>query len=190
MTTRRALFLDRDGVINVDTGFVWQAEKFVFIDGVFEACRHARGLGYLLVVVTNQSGIGRGLYTEDDFRKLTRWMCARFAEEGAQIAKVYFAPTHPEHAIGRYRIESPDRKPGPGMILKAQADLGLDLSASALVGDRETDIEAAIAAGVRDKLLLVHEEGAPPSTRADMVVASLGDAVDWLEAESLANRCD
>lgn len=186
MTTRRALFLDRDGVINVDTGFVWQVEKFVFVDGVFEACRRARALGYLLVVVTNQSGIGRGLYTEEDFHELTRWMCARFAEEGAEIAKVYFAPTHPEHAVGRYRLDSPDRKPGPGMILKAQADLGIDPAASALVGDRETDIEAAIAAGVRDKLLLVHEEGAPPSTRADMVVASLGEAVDWLAQRARA----
>ena len=185
MTAPKALFLDRDGVINVDTGFVWQAEKFVFNDGVFEACRRARALDYLLVVVTNQSGIGRGLYTEDDFHNLSDWMCSRFAAEGVEIAKVCFAPTHPIHGQGRYRVESADRKPGPGMILKAQAEFGLDLGESALVGDRETDIRAALAAGVCHKLLIPHHEEAPKVSQADAVVRSLSEAIDWLEgAES------
>ena len=178
----RALFLDRDGVINVDTGFVWRPENFVFNDGVFAACRRARTLGYRLVVVTNQSGIGRGLYSEDDFNALTTWMCGRFADEGVEIARVYFAPTHPEHALGRYRVDSPDRKPGPGMLLRAAADLGLDLAASALVGDRETDIRAAHAAGVPIKLLIPHHEEDLAATLADAVVGSLGEAIDWLEA--------
>ncbi len=182
MAAPRALFLDRDGVINVDKGFVWRTEAFVFQDGVFAACRRAQAMDYLLVVVTNQSGIGRGLYTEDDFHALTEWMCDCFAEQDVEIARVYFAPTHPEHGVGRYRVDSPDRKPGPGMILKARDELGLDLAASALVGDRETDIRAAIAAGVRSKLLIPHHEEDLAVTRADAVVGSLAEAIDWLEA--------
>ncbi|CAN0431471.1 unnamed protein product [Discosporangium mesarthrocarpum] len=182
MAGPRALFLDRDGVINVDTGFVWQKEKFVFTNGVFESTRRAAALGYRLVVVTNQSGIGRGLYSEDDFRALSDWMCARFADEGVTIDRVYFAPTHPEHGIGRYRTDSPDRKPGPGMLLRAAADLGVDLEASALVGDRETDIRAAHAAGVPTKLLIPHHAEDIEGTLADAIVGSLAEAVDWLEA--------
>ena len=185
MAAARALFLDRDGVINVDTGFVWRPEEFVFVDGVFTACRRAAALGYRLVVVTNQSGIGRGLYSEDDFLALTAWMCGRFAEEGVEIARVYFAPTHPVHGIGRYRTDSPDRKPGPGMLLRAQADLGLDLAASALVGDRETDIRAAFAAGVGRKFLVPHHMEDTAGTCADAVIGSLAEAVDRLAADSI-----
>lgn len=176
----RALFLDRDGVINVDTGFVWRPEDFVFVDGVFAACRRASALGYRLVVVTNQSGIARGLYTEDDFGALTAWMCARFAAEGVGIERVYCAPTHPEHGIGRYRVDSPDRKPGPGMLLKAAAEIGVDLSISAMVGDRETDMRAAHAAGVPTKLLIPHRDEDTAATLADAVVGSLEEAVAWL----------
>ncbi len=177
----KALFLDRDGVINVDVGYIWRPEDFIFQDGVFEACRQARALGYQLVVVTNQAGIGRGLFSEEEFQELTSWMCARFADEGAEIARVYHAPTHPEEGVGIYKRESIDRKPGPGMLLKARDALGLDLAASALVGDRETDIEAALGAGVGQSLLVDSPE-APDETKADAVVDSLADAVAWLAA--------
>jgi len=180
MAGTRALFLDRDGVINIDAGFVWRPEDFVFVEGVFAACRRAVALGFRLVVVTNQSGIGRGLYSEDDFHGLTGWMCGRFADEGVEIARVYFAPTHPLHGVGRYRTDSPDRKPGPGMMLRAQADLGLDLAASALVGDRETDMRAASAAGIGLKLLIPHAGEDVSSTLADGIVGSLDQAVDRL----------
>jgi D-glycero-D-manno-heptose 1,7-bisphosphate phosphatase len=184
MTTgpRKALFLDRDGVINVDSGYIWRTEDFIFRDGVFDACRRAQNLGYMLVVVTNQAGIGRGLYTEPQFHELTAWMCGRFAEHDVEIARVYFAPTHPEKGIGIYRRESPDRKPGPGMIFKARDEFGLDLAASALVGDRETDIQAAINGGVGTRILIEGEEPAPHLSRADAVVDSLASAVDWLAA--------
>ncbi len=177
----RALFLDRDGVINVDVGYIWRPEDFIFRDGVFEACRQARSLGYHLVVVTNQAGIGRGLYSEDDYQQLTEWMCAQFADQGVDIARVYRAPTHPEDGIGIYKRESIDRKPGPGMLFKARDALGLDLAASALVGDRETDIAAAISAGVGQKLLVDSDE-APDDTKADAIVDSLAEAVTWLAA--------
>lgn len=179
---RKALFLDRDGVINHDSGYIWRTEDFIFCDGVFDACRKAQMLGYTLVVVTNQAGIGRGLYSESDFQKLTDWMCGCFRDEGVEIARVYHAPTHPEFAVGEYKREHIDRKPGPGMLLKARDHLGVDLRSSALVGDRETDIEAAIAAGVSHRMLIDHD-GGRPDTKADTVVGSLLEAVTWLERQ-------
>ncbi len=144
----RALFLDRDGVFNVNHGYVHTRERFDFIDGIFDACRQARALGYLLIVATNQAGIGRGFYGEADFHKLSDWMCAEFARRGAPIDRVYFCPFHPEHGIGPYRRDAPCRKPNPGMILEAARDFQLDLPRCALVGDKASDIEAGERAGV------------------------------------------
>ena len=153
MQPGRALFLDRDGVINVDHGYVHTPEKFEFVEGIYDLCRLARQLSYLLVVVTNQAGIGRGYYSEDDFHRLTNWMCGQFTAHGVEIAKVYFCPDHPEHGIGRYRRESPMRKPNPGMILGAATEFSLDLADCVLVGDKASDIEAGRAAGVGCSLL-------------------------------------
>ena len=178
--SQRALFLDRDGVINIDSGYIWRPEDFIFNDGVFEACRAARALDYLLIVVTNQAGIGRGLYSEKDFHALTDWMTAQFLENEIEIARVYYAPTHPEEAIGVYRRESPDRKPGPGMLLKARDEFGINMAASALVGDRETDIEAGINGGVGTRILIEGAEEDTSVSRADAVLGSLSEAVTWL----------
>lgn len=142
----RALFLDRDGVINVDRGYVHKREDFEFIDGIFELCRSAQELGYLIFVVTNQSGIGRGYYTEKDFLDLSDWMCGVFKEHGVKIEKVYYCPSLPEE-------NSPDRKPMPGMILRAAEEFGLDLERSVLIGDKDTDTQAGIAAGVGINLM-------------------------------------
>lgn len=176
----RALFLDRDGVINIDSGYIWRPEDFLFIDGVFEACRAARAMGYLLVVVTNQAGIGRGLYSEQDFHALTDWMLAQFRAEKIEIEQVYFSPTHPEEGIGIYRRESPDRKPGPGMLLKARDAFDIDMARSVIVGDRETDILAGINGGVATRILVEGAENDPASSQADVVVGSLAEAVAWL----------
>lgn len=148
MSARRALLLDRDGVINHDAGYSHRWENFVFIDGIFELARAAHLRDYLLVVVTNQAGIGRGLYTEQDFHVLSARMCERFAAEGAPIARVYFDPTHPEHGVGEYRRESFFRKPNPGMLLQAAEDFDLALADSVLVGDKPGDIQAGRRAGV------------------------------------------
>jgi len=145
---RPALFLDRDGVINIDHDYVCRQEDFEFVEGIFELCRHAKRLGYLIFVITNQAGIGRGYYTEQDFHSLTDWMCERFAAEGAALDRVYFCPYHAEHGVGPYRANSPFRKPAPGMILQARDEFGVDLANSVLVGDRSSDIQAGIAAGV------------------------------------------
>lgn len=177
----RALFLDRDGVINHDAGYTHAWERFRFVDGIFALGRAARARGYLLVVVTNQAGIGRGLYTEADFHALTARMCERFAREDAPIARVYFDPTHPEHGLGAYRRASPLRKPAPGMLLAARDDLGVSLPASVLVGDKPSDIEAGQRAGVRATLLYAPEGETPIcTTPPTAVVRTLEEAIDWL----------
>ena len=149
----RALFLDRDGVINVERSYVHYREAFQFQEGIFDLCREAQNLGYLLVVVTNQAGIARGFYTESEFLELTEWMVREFARRGITIAHVYYCPYHPIHGIGRYKYDSPDRKPKPGMLLRAQMDFNLDLTSSVLIGDTISDISAAKAAGVGTTIL-------------------------------------
>jgi D-glycero-D-manno-heptose 1,7-bisphosphate phosphatase len=150
----KALFLDRDGVINVEYGYVHLREAFQFQEGIFELCRAAQNLGYLLVVITNQAGIARGYYTESEFLDLTEWMIDKFTEQQIRIARVYYCPYHPIHGVGVYKYDSPDRKPKPGMLLRAQADFNLDLKLSLLIGDQLSDIQAAKAAGIGTTILL------------------------------------
>ncbi len=149
-----ALFLDRDGVINVDYGYVHSRERFHFTDGIFELARTASARGYLIVVVTNQAGIGRGLYGEAEFYSLTDWMCSHFLKQNVKIDRVYFSPYHPTAGIGRYQQDHVSRKPRPGMLIQAQRELKIDMTASILIGDKCSDIEAGSAAGVGTNLLL------------------------------------
>jgi D-glycero-D-manno-heptose 1,7-bisphosphate phosphatase len=146
---RSALFLDRDGVINVDHGYVHRIDQDEFLAGIFELARFAtHELRWPIVVVTNQAGIGRNYYDETAFQTLTDWMRAQFQAQNAPITGVYHCPYHPEFGIGKYRLDHPWRKPKPGMILQAASDLDLDLPASALVGNAMSDILAAAAAGI------------------------------------------
>lgn len=174
-----ALFLDRDGVINIDKNYVHRIEDFEFIEGIFELGRTANRLGLKVVVITNQAGIGRGYYDEQQFHHLTDWMLAQFAERGVSISKVYFCPYHPIAGIGEYRQDSYDRKPNPGMILAAQRDLDIDLDASVLVGDKETDLQAGRAAGIHWNLRFVNPENddCPPED----CFTQLADVEAWLE---------
>lgn len=144
----RALFLDRDGVINHDLGYTSRVENFQFTDGVFDLCRAARRSGYLLIVVTNQAGIGRGYYSEQDFLTLTAWMRERFNAEEALITDVFYCPFHPEHGVGHYKQDSLDRKPNPGMLLRAAEKYRLDLGHSIMIGDKDSDMQSASKAGV------------------------------------------
>lgn len=145
----RALFLDRDGVINVDRGYVHRIDQFEFIPGIFELVRFAvHDLRWPVIVTTNQSGIGRGLFDEVAFQSLTRWMCERFKAEDAPLTRVYHCPYHPQDGIGEYKADHPWRKPNPGMILQAASDYNIDIGNSALVGDGMRDIEAAAVAGI------------------------------------------
>lgn len=175
----KAVFLDRDGVINKDTGYVYKAEDFHFLNGIFHFCRVAQKNGYLLIVVTNQAGIARGYYTEDDFLALNRWMLERFKEEGIQIASVYYCPFHPKHGIGIYRQDSKDRKPNPGMLLKAQDQFQIDLSHSVLIGDKDSDIEAGYAAGV-GQIIALHGRYALKEAPGVIHINSLKEALHVL----------
>ena len=148
MPGNRALFLDRDGVINHDAGYTSSAENFQFIKGIFDLCRTAKRLGYLLIVVTNQAGIGRGYYSEQDFLTLTEWMRERFKAEGAPITDVFHCPYHPQHGVGQYKIDSFDRKPNPGMLLRAAEQHRLDMANSVMIGDKDSDMQAASRAKV------------------------------------------
>lgn len=155
----RALFIDRDGIINVDHGYVHRIEQFEFIPGIFELTRFVSSeLGWPIIVATNQSGIGRGYFDEQAFDLLTRWMCERFRQEGAPLTRVYHCPYHPEHGIGAYRADHPWRKPRPGMLLQAADDYGISLADSVLVGDTMTDIEAGAAAGIRRLIRVTYHE--------------------------------
>ena len=146
--TGRGLILDRDGVINEDGGYLHRIEDCRFVDGIFELTAGFAAEGFAVVIASNQSGIGRGYYTEADFERLMAWMKAEFARRGVAIAGVYHCPDHPTAGVGRYRRANPRRKPGPGMLLQAARDLNLDLARSWTVGDQMSDIEAGRAAGV------------------------------------------
>jgi D-glycero-D-manno-heptose 1,7-bisphosphate phosphatase len=154
VTTRKALFLDRDGVINHEIGYLSRVGQVRFMPGIFELCRRAKRLDFLLLIVTNQAGIARGHYSESDFLRLMEWMSERFEENDAAIDRIFYCPYHPEFGIGDYKRDSPDRKPGPGMILRAASDLNLDLSQCVLVGDRSSDMQAGASAGVGSLYLL------------------------------------
>jgi len=151
---RCGLLLDRDGIINEDVGYLHRIEDCRFIDGIFEMAQAFAGRGFALAIVTNQSGIGRGYYGIDEFEALMRWMRHAFAAHGVTIDAVYHCPDHPTHGIGAYRRENSWRKPGPGMLLQAAADLDLDLARSWCIGDRTSDVAAGRAAGVGTLVLL------------------------------------
>ncbi|MBD3801170.1 MAG: D-glycero-beta-D-manno-heptose 1,7-bisphosphate 7-phosphatase [Campylobacterales bacterium] len=160
-----ALFLDRDGVINVDTDYLYRIEDFEFIDGIFELCTAYQARGFLIVVVTNQSGIARGRYSEADFDRLTAWMVEEFSKRGVKIAGIYSCPHHPE-VTGACSC----RKPEPGMLLQAAEELGIDLTRSVMVGDKERDIVAAHRAGVRETYLF---DAKAQTTEASRIIKSL-----------------
>lgn len=146
----KALFLDRDGVINYDPGYVYRIEDFEFMPGIFEALAGFMALGYEIFVVTNQSGIGRGYYSEDDFAKLSKYMIDEFKSYGVEIKKIYHCPHTPSDDCNC-------RKPRPGMILQALNEHNIDPQASLIIGDKPSDLEAARRAGVESGYLIGDE---------------------------------
>lgn len=182
--TGRGLILDRDGVVNEDSGYLHRIEDCRFVAGIFELTAGFAARGFVIVIASNQSGIGRGYYTEADFERLMGWMKAEFARRGVAIAGVYHCPDHPTEGVGRYRRANPWRKPGPGMLLQAARDLDLDLARSWTVGDKMTDIEAGRAAGVGT--LVRYDPLAPAVARCQdfWVVPRLEAAVELLAKES------
>jgi len=177
----RALFLDRDGVVNHETGYLYLPADVRWVEGIVPLCLTAQSLGYKLVVVTNQAGIARGFYTQRDFDHLMQFMRAELAREGITLDAVYHCPYHPE-GLGEYRRDHEDRKPSPGMLLRAARDLSLDLSQSILIGDRCSDIAAANAAHLRQAFLLSGTEDAPCPGDA-IPINALSEVQTWLKAD-------
>jgi D-glycero-D-manno-heptose 1,7-bisphosphate phosphatase len=173
--TGKALFLDRDGVINVDKSYVHRIEDFCWIPGIFDLARCAVALGLKTVVVTNQAGIGRGLYDEAAFEAVTAAMTERFAIENCPLTAVYHCPYHIDARPPYDIADHPERKPNPGMLLRAARDHGIDLAKSVLIGDRLSDIRAAQAAGLFSAALF----GGRPIDSIDHVIDHRA-AVDWL----------
>jgi D-glycero-D-manno-heptose 1,7-bisphosphate phosphatase len=158
--------------------------RFEFAPGIFQLARFwATELRRPIVVVTNQSGIGRGYFDENAYAELTRWMCGRFEAENAPIARVYYCPYHPVHGIGEYRRDHPWRKPNPGMIVQAISDLELDPARCVIVGDQMIDIEAGAAAGLGLRILVASRPGKTVEEAPDHeVAADLGETLDLLRS--------
>jgi len=145
--SKKVVFLDRDGVINKEVGYLHKIEDFQFIDGVFDACLNLQSLGFELVVITNQSGIGRGYYSKDEFHTVNDWMLQQFNNQGVNILDVFFCPHGPEDGCSC-------RKPKPGMLLTAKEKYDIDMSQSWMIGDKEADITAANGAGIQNTILV------------------------------------
>ena len=141
----KALFLDRDGVINIDYSHVHDKKDFVFIDGIFDLCKLMQTNGYLIIVITNQAGIGKAFYTEEKFLNLNKWMINKFKENDITISKTYYCPHKPEEKCSC-------RKPNPSMILSALKEYHINPKSSVLIGDKESDIKAGIAAGINKNI--------------------------------------
>ena len=181
---RRGLLLDRDGVVNHDIGFLSRIADCRFVDGIFDLTRGFAEQGFAIVIATNQSGIGRGYFSEADFAKLMAWMRAEFVRHGVAIDAVYHCPDHPTEGLGPYRRESSWRKPAPGMFLQAAADLGLDLARSWCIGDKERDVAAGRNAGI-GTLVLFDEAASQTRREGDLwIVPRLAAARDLLRAEA------
>lgn len=168
---RPALFLDRDGVINVDHGYIFRRGDFEWLDGAQTVIRRFNDMGWWVFVVTNQSGIARGYYTEEQMQALHDWMSAELGATGAHIDRIYHCPFHEDGTIPRYTRDSYDRKPRPGMLIRAMTDFAVIKERSLLIGDKQADLEAARAAGVRGFLFT----GGDLAAFADWALADMGE---------------
>ena len=180
-----AVFIDRDGVINIDHGYVHTTDEFEYVEGVFEACKKLKAMGYMLVLVTNQSGIARGMFTEDEFLTLTEWMDWNFVDNGVEFDGIYYCPHHPTEGKGDYLQDCNCRKPKPGMFISARDFLKIDMAGSVMIGDKADDMKAAGAAEVGTKILV--RTGKPITEAgeqlADAVLDSVADVPAWLAAQ-------
>ena len=145
--TIKTIFLDRDGVINKEINYLYKIDSFIFIDGIFNACQYYLKLGYKIIVITNQSGISRGYYTSKDYEKLTKWMLTQFKNQGISILDTFHCPHLPE-------FNCHCRKPKPGMLIAAKNKHNIDMAQSWMIGDKETDSEAAKSAGITNTILV------------------------------------
>ena len=147
--SNKAVFFDRDGTLNVNTDYLYKKENFIWMPDAVEAIKYANDKGYLVIVVTNQSGVARGYYTEEDIKILHHWMNSELKKKGAHIDAFYYCPYHTAGTIPEYTKDSEDRKPKPGMVLKAMADFDIDPQSSIMIGDKPLDVECAENAGIK-----------------------------------------
>ncbi|WP_244122138.1 D-glycero-beta-D-manno-heptose 1,7-bisphosphate 7-phosphatase [Burkholderia latens] len=183
------MFLDRDGVINVDYGYVHRREDCVFVDGIFDLVRLANAAGYRVVIVTNQAGIARGYFSEAQFDAFMNWMRDAFDLLGARIDRVYFCPHHPIAGMGEYKRACSCRKPQPGMFEAARRELGLDMSASVMIGDKLSDLDAAARAGVGHRFLFVAGGGDRALHGSDArTISRLSDVSSLLQGHALRSE--
>jgi D-glycero-D-manno-heptose 1,7-bisphosphate phosphatase len=187
MSGRPAAFLDRDGVLNEERGYVWRIEDFRLLPGVVESLRELQDSGHALVVITNQGGIGLGLYGETDLARLHAHLRDVLAQDHIVLDAIHHCPHHPRSTVPALRGPCPCRKPAPGMLLRAATELHLDLSRSFLVGDKLSDLAAGRSAGVGSNFLVRsgHEIRREDEQAADDVFADLQDCVRaWLSRRS------
>ena len=179
---RKAAFLDRDGVINKDKGYVHHWDDFEFVPGAIEGMRRLQQAGYALVIVTNQSGVARGYYSEDQYHVLTRNLLSELTGKGVHVDGVYHCPHHPNGIVPHLAIDCECRKPAPGMLLQAARELNLSLHDSLLIGDKPSNIEAASAAGLGRAYLINSDkpESSSGYKNADGHFASLLDCASYL----------
>jgi D-glycero-D-manno-heptose 1,7-bisphosphate phosphatase len=178
-----AVFIDRDGVINEDRGYVHRIKDFIFLPGAISGMKIFQDLGYKIVIVTNQAGIARGMYTENDFEILTAHMNQVLLDNDVILSGVYYCPHHPNGVIERWTSVCNCRKPRPGMFLKAAENLGLQLGTSILIGDNISDIDAGVNAGVPLNILinpnnLIKDESYPQTS---VVCNDLQTAALWVK---------
>ena len=173
----RALFLDRDGVINHDAGYTHAWERFRFVDGIFALGRAARARGYLLVVVTNQAGIARGRFSWPEYTAVAERIAELLAQEGARLDRVYACPFHEAGREPYRHPDHPDRKPNPGMLLRAAAELDLDPVRSWMVGDKASDLQAGRRAGCKVALVRTGYGREVDPAGADLVAEDLPEAI-------------
>ena len=143
----KTIFLDRDGVINKELNYLYKIQDFEFIKGVFDACAFFQNLNYSIIIISNQSGIGRGLYSEKDYLKINQWMLNEFSLKSISILDTFYCPHKPNSSCNC-------RKPKPGMLLTAKKTYDIDMKKSWMIGDKETDIQAAIASGISKTILV------------------------------------
>ena len=170
----KTIFLDRDGVINEEVNYLYQIENFKFIDGVFEACLHFQRLDYKIIVVSNQSGIARGYYSEKDYKRLTSWMLDQFCQKNISVLDTFYCPHGPDSKCFC-------RKPKPGMFIDARHKHNIRMDESWMIGDKETDITAAKNAGIRNTILVrsghINDE---LNSNAKYVIDSVKESIDMI----------
>jgi D-glycero-D-manno-heptose 1,7-bisphosphate phosphatase len=145
--SNKTIFLDRDGVINKESNYVFKIDDFEFIEGIFDACQYLQKLKYEIIIVTNQSGISRGFYNESDYQKLTTWMLSEFENNNIHILDIFHCPHGPDSNCNC-------RKPKPGMLIKAQIKHNIDMKNSWLIGDKASDILAANHSGIKNTIIV------------------------------------